>query len=84
MSPRNKNFAAHTEVLNNLWKDVREMEFEIKIEEAAFGDFKRTATKVWMGLKFGGLAECCEKGMVRIFFLSSFCSSINSLHLSTY
>lgn len=64
MSPRNKNFAAHTEVLSNLWKDVREMDFEIKLEEAAFGDFKRTATKVWMGLKFGGLVECCEKGMI--------------------
>lgn len=48
------------------------MNLEIKAEEAALGDFKRTATKIWMGLKFGGLVECCEKGAVSFFFFSFF------------
>ena len=29
--------------------------------------FNRTATKAWMGLKFGGLVECCQKGTARKF-----------------
>ena len=40
------------------------MNSTIKVEEAALADFKRTSTKMWMGLKFGGLVECCEKGAV--------------------
>ncbi|KAF8808326.1 hypothetical protein BYT27DRAFT_6552073 [Phlegmacium glaucopus] len=33
----------------------------IMSEEPALGDFKRTATRMWMGLKFGDLLERCEK-----------------------
>jgi len=34
------------------------------------GDFKRSSSKSWMMLKFGGLLECAEKATVRIVFLS--------------
>jgi hypothetical protein len=68
LDPEHAMFATQTDARNNLWKEVREMNLEIKLEEAALGDFKRTATKMWMGLKFGGLVECCEKGAVSFFF----------------
>ena len=69
--PEHKNFSSRTETLNSLREAVRDMNSAIKTEEAALDDFKRTSTKIWMGLKFGGLVECCEKGAVRInvFFL---------------
>lgn len=67
MSPENKYYAMHTEALKRLRTDVRKMDSEIKLEDAAFGDFKRTTTKVWMTLKFGGLHDCCQKGTVRNF-----------------
>ena len=70
MDPEHKNFSSRTEALNSFREAVREMSLAIKIEEAALTDFKRTSTKMWMGLKFGGLVECCEKGAVRIFILS--------------
>ena len=72
LDPNNIVFAAQAEARNSLWKEVCEMNLEIKAEEAALGDFKRTATKIWMGLKFGGLVECCEKGAVSFFFFSFF------------
>jgi hypothetical protein len=68
MDPQNKYFSMHTDALKRLRKDVRKMDSEIKLEDTAFGDFKRTATKVWMTLKFGGLQDCCEKGTVRNLF----------------
>jgi len=64
MGPEHKNIAMQTETLNRLRDDIRLMGSDIMSEEAALGDFKRTATRVWMGLKFGGLLECCEKGTV--------------------
>lgn len=64
MDPENKYFSMHTEALKRLRKDVRKMDTDIKAEDAAFGDFKRTATKVWMNLKFGGLQDCCDKGSI--------------------
>lgn len=66
--PENKNFVSRTETLNSYRKAAREMNSKIKLEEAALADYKRTSTKMWMGLKFGGLVECCEKGAVKIFF----------------
>jgi hypothetical protein len=39
-------------------------------EEAKLGDLKRTATKSWMTLKFGGLQEFCRKGLVRLIVLA--------------
>ena len=62
----------------------REMNSKIKLEEAALVDYKRTSTKMWMGLKFGGLVECCEKGAVRILFFSSIFSIFPNLINSSY
>ncbi|KAF8804854.1 hypothetical protein BYT27DRAFT_7142990 [Phlegmacium glaucopus] len=64
MSPEHKNLVMQTETLNRLRDDIRTMSSGIMSEEAALGDFKRTATRMWMGLKFGGLLECCEKGTI--------------------
>ncbi|PPQ67196.1 hypothetical protein CVT24_011267 [Panaeolus cyanescens] len=64
MSPEHKNLMMQTELLNRLQSEIRQMDSDILVEEAALGDFKRSATRVWMGLKFGGLLECCEKGMI--------------------
>ncbi|KAG6369269.1 hypothetical protein JVT61DRAFT_15514 [Boletus reticuloceps] len=39
------------------------MDGEIVREEAELGDYRCKRTKDWMGFKFGGLVECCEKGV---------------------
>ena len=70
MSTENKHFPMQSDTLNRLREDVRAMDSEIMLGEAALSDFKRSATKVWMGLKFGGLVECCEKGVVSFFVVS--------------
>ncbi|KAF5310164.1 hypothetical protein D9619_010232 [Psilocybe cf. subviscida] len=64
MGPEHKNLGMQTELLNRLRDEIRTMDSDIMTEEAALGDFKRSATRQWMGLKFGGLLECCEKGTV--------------------
>ncbi|KAG5637063.1 hypothetical protein H0H81_005944 [Sphagnurus paluster] len=64
MSPEHKNLLMQTEALNALRAEIRTMDSDIMTEEAAIGDFKRTMTKSWMGLKFGGLVECAEKGRI--------------------
>ena len=65
MNPDNKNLQQQTDLLNRLRDEIRAMDTDIMTEEARLGDFKRTSTRNWMGLKFGGLLECCEKGAVR-------------------
>ncbi|KAF8628295.1 hypothetical protein AX17_005998 [Amanita inopinata Kibby_2008] len=64
MSPEHKNLLLQQETLNRLRSEIRSLDAEIMAEEASLGDFKRTQTKLWMGLKFGGLLECCEKGTI--------------------
>ncbi|KAG6878967.1 hypothetical protein C0992_006261 [Termitomyces sp. T32_za158] len=64
MAPENKNLLAQTDSLNALRAEIRSMDSEIMTEEAALGDFKRTMTRTWMGLKFGALLECSEKGTI--------------------
>ena len=64
MNPDNKYYSMHAEALKRLRKDVRKMDEDIRLEETILIDHKKTATKVWMRLKFGGLYECCEKGSV--------------------
>lgn len=71
MSPENKYFTTQTETLNYLRDDIQTLNSDIMSEEAALDKFKRSATKIWMGLKFGGLVECCQKGSVRNLFLLS-------------
>lgn len=67
MNMENKNFVPQTELLNKLRDEIRSLDFEIMKDEAAIADFKRSSTRMWVGLKFGGLIECCEKGVVRRF-----------------
>lgn len=64
MSAENKNFQAQADALNKLRDDIRTMDTEIMTEEASLGDFKRSSAKNCMGIKFGALMECCEKGYV--------------------
>ena len=64
MSAENKNFQAQADALNKLRDEIRAMDTEIMTEEASLGDFKRTSSKNWLGIKFGALMECCEKGAV--------------------
>lgn len=68
MNPEHKNLGMQTDLLNRLRDEIRLMDSDIMSEEAALGDFKRTASRMWVGLKFGGLLECCEKGTVRVYF----------------
>ncbi|KIY44470.1 hypothetical protein FISHEDRAFT_51447 [Fistulina hepatica ATCC 64428] len=64
MSPEHKNFAAQTELLNNLRRDISEMDAKILHDEASVGDFKRTSAKAFLSIKFGGLLELSEKGVI--------------------
>ena len=69
IAPENKHFTMQTDTLNRLRDDIQALDSEIMSEEATLDKFKRSATKVWMGLKFGGLVECCQKGTVRNLFI---------------
>ncbi len=69
MGPEHKNLMQQTDQLNRLREEIRGLDGDIMRDEAAIGDFKRAATRAWMGLKFGGLLECCEKGVVRSIFI---------------
>ncbi len=51
--------------IEKLREEIRALDTDIMHEEASLGDFKRSTVKYWMGIKFGDLMECCEKGMVR-------------------
>ncbi|KAI0693927.1 hypothetical protein C8T65DRAFT_667425 [Cerioporus squamosus] len=62
MNPENKNLQQQTDLLNRLRDEIRQMDADIAAEEANLGDFKRSSVREWMGRKFGGLLECCEKG----------------------
>lgn len=66
MSPEHKNLHLQTDSLNVLRAEIRSLDSDIMTEEALLGDFKRTTTRQWMGLKFGALLECSEKGTVRV------------------
>ena len=65
MSPDSKYYIMQSDALNRLRDDIQNLDSDIITEEAALDKFKRSATKVWMGIKFGGLVECCQKGTVR-------------------
>ena len=72
MNPDNKNLQAQTDLLNKLREEIRVMDTDIMAEEASLGDFKRMSAKTWMGLKFGGLQECSQKGTVSLQLLYAF------------
>jgi hypothetical protein len=67
MGSEHKHLQMQTDLLNKLNGEIRAIDGEIMSEEAALADFKRSTIRVVMGLKFGGLVECCEKGVVRLF-----------------
>ncbi|KAG6829636.1 hypothetical protein H0H92_003969 [Tricholoma furcatifolium] len=64
MGPEHKNLTVQTDSLNALRAEIRAMDSDIMTEEAALGDYKRSTTRAWMGLKFGAMLECCEKGTI--------------------
>jgi len=64
MSPENKNLRQQTDLLTNLRDQIRTLDVEIMDEEANLGDWKRAKAREWMGVLFGGLLECSEKGAV--------------------
>lgn len=64
MNPEHKQLQAQKELLMRLQEEMRNMDAEIMNQEANLLDFKRYSAKTFMGLKFGGLQELCEKGIV--------------------
>jgi len=64
LSPESKNLRQQTDLLMGLREQIRTLDVEIMNEEASLGDWKRTKAREWMGVLFGGLLECSEKGAV--------------------
>ena len=71
MRSMHKHLQMQTELLNKLNGEIRTIDGEIMSEEAV-SDFKRSTVRVVMGLKFGGLVECFEKGVVHLFLSVAF------------
>jgi SMC interacting uncharacterized protein involved in chromosome segregation len=65
MDSSHKDAPAQSALLERLRDEIRVYDSEIMSAEAKLGDLKRTTTRAWMALKFGGLQECCRKGLVR-------------------
>jgi len=57
-------------------KDLKEMDQDIAKKEATLGDFKRHSIKTWLGHKFGGLEELCEKGLIISPFGKAICAEV--------
>jgi hypothetical protein len=66
MDPGHKDRGVQSALLEGLRNSIRELDSEIMTGEAKLGDLKRTLAQFWMTLKFGGLEECCRKGIVRL------------------
>ncbi|KAG8700246.1 hypothetical protein FRC11_013099, partial [Ceratobasidium sp. 423] len=64
MSAEHKGRMAQVELLNELKEEGRRLEIDIVNEEAAIGDYKRRATREFLGLKFAGMAELAEKATI--------------------
>ncbi|EJD44101.1 hypothetical protein AURDEDRAFT_114400 [Auricularia subglabra TFB-10046 SS5] len=61
MSGEHKNLPQQTDILNRLRDEMRQLDMEILRDEADVSDFKRSACKHFLTLKFGGLNEFAEK-----------------------
>ncbi|CEL62887.1 hypothetical protein RSOLAG1IB_10555 [Rhizoctonia solani AG-1 IB] len=61
MNAEHKGRMGQVELLNELKEEGRRLEIDIVNEEAAIGDYKRRATREFLGLKFAGMAELAEK-----------------------
>ncbi|KAF9500251.1 hypothetical protein BDN71DRAFT_1427506 [Pleurotus eryngii] len=64
MSPENKSLQVQTDLLNRLREEIRLVEGEILEGESRLGDDKRHSVRLWMGVKWTGLGELCEKGLI--------------------
>lgn len=64
MGPESKNIRQQTDLLMGFREQIRTLDVEIMNEEAALGDWKRIKAREWMGVLFGALLECSEKGTV--------------------
>lgn len=64
MSPEHKNFRQQTDLLASLREQITTLDAEILDEEASIGDWKRVKAREFMGVLFGSLLECSEKGAV--------------------
>ncbi|KAG2050437.1 hypothetical protein BDR06DRAFT_960247 [Suillus hirtellus] len=64
MNQETKAFHAQMDALNISCKAMRNLDAKIAHEQSTIVAFKRKCTKNWLTLKFGGLAECCEKGVI--------------------
>ncbi|TCD61849.1 hypothetical protein EIP91_007839 [Steccherinum ochraceum] len=64
MSPENKNLQSQTATLTQLRDDIRLLDADIMNEEAGLSDFKRQSMRSWLGHKFGGIQDFCEKGLI--------------------
>ena len=72
MNPEHKQLQTQRELLYRLQEDMRNMDADIMSQEASLLDFKRFFAKTFMGLKFGGMQELCDKGLVCPFILFVF------------
>ena len=70
MNPEHKDFGVRTIDFNTREVEMAFMDKEIARQDAELGDYKRKCARDWMGFKFGGLVECCEKGVVRASLLT--------------
>ena len=66
---QHKNLTAQTDLLAQLREQMRSLDSQILIYDASVSDFKRSSTRQFMTLKFGGLVELAEKITVSDWFL---------------
>lgn len=62
MNPENKNHRVQITVLAEIREEISTLNVDIMNEEADLGDYKRVKARQWMGVLFGALLECSEKG----------------------
>ena len=64
MGPEDSRLRLRTDLLTGLREQIHTLDLEIMNEKAKLGDFKRTKAREWMGILFGALLECSQKGTV--------------------
>jgi hypothetical protein len=64
ISLENKSLPQQVGLLVDIRDQIRTLDDDITNEEVNLGDWKRTKAREWMGVLFGGLLECSEKGTV--------------------
>lgn len=64
MAIDHKNLRQQTDLSLGLREHINAIDTEILKEEASVGHWKRVKAREWMGVLFGGLLECSEKGAI--------------------